>query len=119
MAVWSQPIFRCEASMREVSWATLLRHIPPEQQDGLMLITRAGTEITVNNFLRIDDEFVAFRGRLSGSQDAGRLFMVPYANIDYLGTQRPLKDSDFQETYGHLVMPEPAPSEGALAPSVP
>ena len=33
--------------MREVSWVALLRHIPPEQQDGLMLITKAGTEITI------------------------------------------------------------------------
>src|SRR5262249_28473370 len=94
--------------MREVSWATLLRHIPPEQQDGMMLITKAGTEITINNLLRIDHEFVAFRGRLAGSQEGGRLFIVPYDNIDYLGTQKPIKDSDFQETFGNLVMPEPA-----------
>jgi hypothetical protein len=116
--------FWYEVSMREVSWATLLRHIPPEQQDGMMLITKAGTEITINNLLRIDREFVAFRGRLSGSQEGGRLFMVPYDNIDYLGTQKPIKDSDFQETFGNLVMPEPATIAvedpiAPVAPSVP
>ena len=85
--------------MREVSWIALFKHIPPEQQDGLMLITRAGTEITINNFLCIEREFLAFRGRLAGSQDGGRMFMVPYANIDYLGTVKAIKDTDYQEMY--------------------
>lgn len=114
--------------MREFSWTVLLRFIPPEQQDGLMLITKSGTEITINNVLRIDHEFFAFRGRLSGSQDAGRMFLMPYSNIDYLGSQRPIKDADFEEMFGKMVMPDPgegpqakedAPVHTSSAPSSP
>jgi hypothetical protein len=104
--------------MREVSWAALLQHVPPEQQDGLMLVTTSGIEITINNLLRIDHEFVALRGRVAGSQEGGRLFLIPYENIHYLGTQRPIKDSEFQETFGNLVMPEPA-GASAFEPSNP
>lgn len=100
--------------MRGVTWAALLRHIPETQQDGLSVVTKAGTEITINNILRIDHDLFAFKGRLAGTQDAGRLFFMPYDNIDYLGYQRAVKDTEYQETFGNLVLPEPA--ETASAP---
>ncbi len=101
--------------MRSSSWAALLQHIPPEKQDDLMLVTKSGQEINVNNILRIDQEFVAFRGRLAASQDAGRLFFVPYSNIDYFGYQKPIKESDFQEMFGSFSLPDPPPANGEAA----
>jgi hypothetical protein len=102
--------------MRGNSWATLLQFIPPELHDNLMVVTKAGIEITVGNILRVDHEFLAFKGRLAGSQDAGRLFMVPYANIEYLGWMKQVKDSEFHETFDNLVMPEPT-AAAPVAPS--
>jgi hypothetical protein len=86
-------------------WAAVVSHIPAEVQDKLMMITLGGTEICLQSFLRIDREFMVVKGRLSGSQEAGRIFFIPYAQIDYLGTQQPWKDSEYEEVFGGLVTP--------------
>jgi hypothetical protein len=92
--------------MHPGAWAALLRHIPKAVHDQLALVTTGGREITVQSFLRIDHEFVALKGRLAATQDAGRLFLIPYAQIDYLGFQREVKDAEYQEWFGSLVMPQ-------------
>lgn len=105
--------------MRSSSWVALLQHIPPDKQDGLMLVTKSGQEININNILRVDQEFVAFRGRLSASQDAGRLFFVPFYNIDYFGYQKPIKDTDFQDTFGSFALPDSATTPAHGEPAAP
>jgi hypothetical protein len=117
--------------MRGSAWAALLRHIPAAQHDQLMLVTTAGVEIALYTLLRIDHEFVAVRGRLAGSQEAGRVFLIPYANIAYFGYQKEIKEADFEATFSSLVMPAPhghaapaaapapAPATPAAAPPAP
>jgi hypothetical protein len=105
--------------MQSSAWVALLRHIPDEQHNQLVLVTSPGTEICVQGLLRIDAEFVALKGRLAGSQEGGKLFFVPYVQIVYLGFQNPLKDSEFHEMFGGLHCPEAAEQEPAppVAPS--
>jgi hypothetical protein len=109
--------------MQNPAWVALLRHIPAEQHNQFMLVTSAGIEIAVQSLLRIEQEFVALKGRLSGSQDAGRVFFVPYQNINYFGTTNPVKDTDFNDTFGSLILPEAvcpvAPSAAAAAQAEP
>src|SRR5438874_9703814 len=93
--------------MRNSVWAALLRQVPPEQHNILMLVTRGGTEITVQTILRLDEEFLAFKGRLAGSQDAGRLYFIPLDNIDYFGFNRMVKDEEYVEMFGTLQVPPP------------
>jgi hypothetical protein len=106
--------------MHNSAWEALLRHIPAEQHNQFCLVTANGMEIAVQSFLRIERELVIVKGRLSGSQEQGRVFFIPYANIDSLGTSQPVKDTDFNETFGSLEfpsepIPEPAPAEAAPA----
>src|SRR5579884_2840101 len=88
--------------MHDAAWVKLLRHIPVHEHSNLMLVTTTGTEIAIQALLRIDPECLALRGRLAGSTDAGRVFFVPYAHIDYFGFQQPLKESEFHELFGKL-----------------
>jgi hypothetical protein len=105
--------------MQNSAWAALLRHIPSQIHHHLMLVTTSGTEIAIQTILRVDHEFLAFKGRLAGSQDAGRLFFVTYNQIDYLGFQQAVKDSEFHEWFDGLKMPapaaEPVPAEPVTA----
>ena len=103
--------------MLNASWATLLRQIPEEQHNQLMLRTANGTEISVQNFLRIDYEFAIFKGRLAGSQDAGRLFILPYSNLDYLGINRFVKDEEYTEIFGGVQIPDPNAAAAAPVPA--
>jgi hypothetical protein len=109
--------------MHSAAWVTLFRHVPAGEQAKLMMFTTAGTEIAIQCFLRIDPECIALKGRLSGSQDAGRVFFIPYSHIDYLGYQQPLKESDFHEVFGNLELPGVAtpaePAIEAVAPAEP
>jgi hypothetical protein len=108
--------------MHSSVWTALLRHLPPEQHDRLMLVTAGGTEIALQAVLRVEAEFIAVKGRLAGSQEAGRVFFIPYSKIDYLGFQKPLRESEFQELFGGLRLPErgqPAAAEPAAAEPAP
>ncbi len=101
--------------MQSSAWAALLRHMPNEIHHNLMVVTRGGTEIAIQAMLRIDHEWVAIKGRLAGTQEAGRVFFVAYDQIDYFGFQQPTTDREFQELFGNLVMPEPM----AVTPAAP
>jgi hypothetical protein len=106
--------------MPQIAWERLLRQIPPKEQDGLMLMTNTRTEIAVQSILRLDADFLIIKGRLAGSQDAGRAFFIPYAHIDHLGFYRAVKDTEFDDMFAGLsaqplpaiaVAPEPTPEE--------
>jgi hypothetical protein len=49
-------------------WSRLLRHIPATQHDSLVLVTANKTEVFVQHFIRIDEAFVAVKGRLAATQ---------------------------------------------------
>ncbi len=91
--------------MQTLAWEVLFQSIPEGQRNNLTIITRAGVEITVQCLLRIDPECVAIRGRLSGSQDAGRVFFIPYEQIDHVGFLREMKEVEFHEHFAGLSFP--------------
>jgi hypothetical protein len=101
-------------------WKALLRRVPPEQIDNLMLMTAEGTEINVQALFRMEEDYLVLRGRLAGSNDAGRVFFVPYEHLDHIGFQRPLLDAQVQALFGEApaapAEPPPAP-EAAAAPA--
>src|SRR5262245_33985417 len=108
-----------ERDMFNGAWEAILRQIPADQQDQYMLVTASGTEIALQSFLRIETELVVVKGRLSGSQEQNRVFFIPYKHIDYFGTAKPVKDTEFQGVFGSLTIPaartaaagEPLPPE--------
>lgn len=106
--------------MNDRAWEAVLRHIPAAQQDQFSLVTTSGTEISLQSLLRIEADFVVAKGRLAGSQDQGRVFFIPYANIDYFGTSQPIKDEEFHQMFDDLQLPrlEPADVGQAVAPPV-
>jgi hypothetical protein len=101
--------------MHSSAWVALLRHIPAEQQDRFMLVTASGTEIAIQSFLLIEQECVAVKGRLSGTQDAGRVFFIPYSQLDYFGFQQEVKDAEFAALFGGLTLPEAPPPSPLVA----
>jgi hypothetical protein len=104
--------------MHANAWATLLRHIPPEQHGKIMVVTGSGVEVAVQNILRIDNEFMAFKGRLAGSQDQGRLFFVTFHNIDYINFKDAVQDDEFHAMFDNLEMPE-IPANGVTTFALP
>jgi hypothetical protein len=86
--------------MQGAVWTELLGRIPERQWNQLVVMTTAHVEIAVQEFVRMEEEYVAIRGRLAGSSDTGRLFFVPYDRIAYLGIQKAITDPEIVEIYG-------------------
>jgi hypothetical protein len=105
--------------MRGCVWAALLNCIPADQHNILMLVTRCGTEIAVQNILRVDNELLAIKGRLAGSQDTGRLYFVPLDNIDYFGFNRMVKDEEYAAIFGNFQPPPEVVAAPAAAQEQP
>jgi hypothetical protein len=86
--------------MQNDMWAWLLSRVPVEQYNQLMIVTGTGIEIAVQTLLRVESDFVAIKGRLAGSQDSGRVFFIPYSNIEYFGFQRDVRETEFDAMFG-------------------
>lgn len=102
--------------MNAKTWIALFRHIPPEKQPLFTLITANGTELTVQAFLRIEEEFLIVKGRLAASQDAGRVFFIPYHLIDTFSYTNPVRESDVEELFGSLKLAPAADPAPAVEP---
>ncbi len=107
------------------AWVELLERIPSAQHDNLMLVTVGGTEISIQGILQMQGESLVLRGRLSGSTDTGRVFFVPYRQIDYMGLIKALPEADVLTLLG-LPVPDgvvpaapPAMETPPPTPSVP
>src|SRR5262249_7599624 len=80
--------------MHGPSWIALLRRIPIQYHDSLAFSLTTGGEIVVQSLLRLERDFVSLRGRLSGSQDSGRVLILPYSQIVSLALQRRITDTE-------------------------
>jgi hypothetical protein len=100
--------------MQADGWIRLLRRIPAEQLDKLSLTTTNGTELSIQNLVRLDEEFMLVRARITGSSDAGRAFFIPYDQINFLGFQKPVKEEALRALFdGSEPMPLPARAPSA------
>jgi len=95
-------------------WKSLLRRIPEQHIDNLMMMTAQGTEINVQTLLRMEEDFVVLRGRLAGSNDGGRIFILPYVHLEHMGFQKPLTEAQLQEVFN--IAPSAAPQTASAAP---
>lgn len=86
--------------MQGSAWVALLRRIPPAMHDNLVIVTSTNTEIVVQNLVRLERDFVVIRGRMSGSQDTGRIVIVPYDQINFAGFVKPIDDVSLQAMLG-------------------
>jgi hypothetical protein len=103
------------------TWIALFRHIPPDQHPRFSLVTVNGTEISIQLILRLEADFVIIKGRLSGSQESGRVFFIPYASIDTFSFTNPVRETDVAELFDSLKfdepVPIPAPEPSPVAPT--
>lgn len=95
--------------MRGSAWVALLKRFPPAEQEKLMVVTGVGIEVAIQQILIIQEDYMLIRGRLAGSSDTGRVFIIPYDHIDHFGWQKPMKEEEitaiFPETGAALGAP--------------
>jgi len=97
--------------MLSEEWIELLAMIPPEQHNILVLTTLTGVDLNIETILRAEPSYLVFRGRVSGQMDDGRIFFLPYRQIDYLQINREVKEAEIRRLYGDTSGLEAAPSK--------
>jgi hypothetical protein len=70
--------------MQASCWTGLVRRIPENQHDKLMVVTTTGVEISIQTLMRAENDYFVIRGRLAGTTDTGRIFFIPYDQMNYL-----------------------------------
>lgn len=63
------------------SWRRLFESIRPDDQENLVVVTVTGFEIAVYRFARLEDELVMIRGRVAGTAEGSRVFLIPYSQL--------------------------------------
>jgi hypothetical protein len=99
--------------MRSSIWIDLVRRVPLDQHNSLLLVTTIGQEFNLQAIVRTEEEYLIIRGRMAGTTDSGRVFFIPYDQINYMGFQNEVKEAQIRALYGE---PEPAaqqPEAGA------
>jgi hypothetical protein len=86
--------------MHSRTWIKLLQRMPAEKHEMLAITTSSGTEISIQTVLRLDEDFVLIKGRLSGTTDLGRVFFIPYDQINFLGITKEVKESEIGALLG-------------------
>jgi len=95
--------------MQALQWIELINRIPRDDHDTLLVGTSSGVEIAIQNILRIEDEYLLIRGRLSGTTEMGQIFILPYDRVTYVNFTRPLHDDKLTRIFGELLVAEKKP----------
>lgn len=107
--------------MQGSDWINLLRRIPANLHNELALGLVTGGEVVVQQLIRMENDFVIVRGRMSGSTAEGRVMIVPYSHMTLLALNKPMPETEVQAIFG--AAPSEAPvveaSAGATTPSQP
>jgi hypothetical protein len=85
--------------MNGSAWIPLLRRIPADQVEKLCLVTTTGTELSLQSIVRMEEEFLVVRARISGSSDTGRAFFIPYDQVNFLGFTKSVREEEVQALF--------------------
>src|SRR5438477_9786838 len=102
--------------MQNNDWIEVFRLIPTDQHNPLVLTTVSGIDLNIESVLRTESSMLVFRGRVSGSTDDGRVFFLPYRQIDFLQINRFVKETEITEMF-EKARQAAAPAEQPKRPS--
>ena len=67
--------------MQASIWREVFASFRPQDVDDLIIALSSGLEVAVSSIAKIEESLVLIRGRASGAEIGGRLFLIPYAGI--------------------------------------
>jgi hypothetical protein len=97
--------------MKAEAWVGLLQRIPATYHDSVILMLGAGAEVMLQTVVSLEPDYMVIRGRNAGSTDSGRVFVVPFDHIEYVGFSRKMSEAELRAIFG------PAAANFAEAPA--
>jgi hypothetical protein len=86
--------------MQGTFWINLFSRIPANLHDSIALILVTGSELVVQKFVKLDNEFVVLRGRMSGTTDGGRVVVLPYPQLMAFAFTKRMTDPEVEAIFG-------------------
>jgi hypothetical protein len=86
--------------MQGSSWIALFRRIPTNLHDGLILTLTTGGEVVIQQLIKLDADVLILRGRMAGTQDSGRIIVLPYNQLIAINFTRRLSEKDVTAIFG-------------------
>ena len=100
------------------SWIQLFRRIPAELHNTLSVVSNNGLEVVIQSIVRLENDYAILRGRMAGTNDAGRLLIVPYDQMTFLGFNKRMIDPEIQAIFGpNEFAAVPGPGQPSAAPA--
>jgi hypothetical protein len=94
-----------EIMQADEAWIAMFRRIPVQLHEVLALGLTTGAEIVVQKIVKLEPDFMIIRGRLAGTQDAGRVVLIPYGQLTFVAMLRDLKEAEIESIFGKGALP--------------
>lgn len=101
--------------MHTSGWIELLRLVPPEMHDGLVILMQNALEFNIQQILRLEEQFMVCRGRMVGSTDSGLVLLLPYDQMTCVAHTKSVREEYINSWFGGR---EPFYDINAGAPSL-
>ncbi len=89
--------------MRHEEWIALFNKIPEVMHDQVVLSLSTGIDVYIQRFLQLNDTCILLRGRLGGTDEGERVFLVPWPELKMIFFSRPVGDEFLFKVFGDLI----------------
>jgi Sec-independent protein translocase protein TatA len=89
--------------MKREDWIGIFEKLPENMHDQIVLSLSTGIDVYNQRFLQFGDDGLLIRGRLGGTDEGERIFMVPWPEIKMLFFARPIEDDILFRVFGEII----------------
>ncbi|WP_020468161.1 hypothetical protein [Zavarzinella formosa] len=86
--------------MTNQEWIDLFRAIPEREHGKTVIVLSNNSEICVDALIRLDANFLSLRGRVGGTIEESRGFIVPFHQVVYVRIERNVKIEEMEAMFG-------------------
>jgi hypothetical protein len=89
--------------MKREHWVSFFQKLPETMHDQVVFSLSTGIDVFNQRFLVYADEYLIIRGRLGGTDESERIFMVPWEELKMIFFSRPVEDEMLVKTFGEII----------------
>lgn len=89
--------------MQREYWIELFQKVPETMHEQVVFSLSTGIDVYNQRFLQFADEYLLVRGRLGGTDEGSRIFMVPWSELRMIFFSRPVEDELLFRVFGDLI----------------
>ncbi len=89
--------------MTREDWIAIFERLPETMHDQVVFSLSTGIDVYNQRFLQFGEEALLIRGRLGGTDEGERIFMIPWTEMRMLFFNRPVEDDILFKLFGEII----------------